>query len=84
MPATGALVQFGAGTRSIKLIATDAVKSHFAAFEFETVMLTAIVVKPEPQKNHGDHGAVESGDDGQIKHDGSVNKNAPKLNFDAC
>jgi hypothetical protein len=84
MPATGALVQFGAGTRDIKLVATDAVESHFAAFEFEPAMFTAIVVKPEPQENQGDHGAVESGDDRQIEHDGSVNKNAPKLNFDAC
>jgi hypothetical protein len=84
MPATGALVQFGACPSDIKLIAPDTVEAHLAALELEPVVFTAIVVEPQSQKNPGDHGAVESGDDGKIEHDGSVNKNAPKLNFDAC
>lgn len=46
MPATGALVQFGACARNIKLIASNTVEGHFAAFEFEPVMLTAIVIEP--------------------------------------
>lgn len=48
MPATGALVQFGACAGDIKLIAPDAVEGNFAALEFEAAMLTAIVVKPKP------------------------------------
>jgi hypothetical protein len=84
MAATWALVQFSARTCDIKLIAPDAVERHLAAFDFEPVMLPAIVIEPKPQESHGDYGAVKSGDDGKIEHDGRINKNAPKLNFDAC
>ena len=54
----------------VEFIATDAMESALPPLKFKRTMVTAIVKKPEYDKNHGDQHAINHSGGGEFEHRG--------------
>jgi hypothetical protein len=63
-----ALAQRRTRWSSVKGVASNAVKDSFAALEFEALMVTPIIVKPQAEEYRAHEDAVNHNSSGEFEH----------------
>lgn len=69
MPALGALAELSARPRGVECVTADAMKGGAPTFELESMMIAAVIPKPESGKCDADERAIDDNGGGEIEHE---------------